>query len=83
MRSQVQAPEIEMLRRIEGVMLFGKVRSSSEIKKCLNIIERSQLKMVWPCTQNTSRKAFQTSFTCESKREKTGGTTTNTLGRLH
>ena len=49
MRSQVQASEIRFLRRIEGVTLFHKVRSS-EIRKSLNIeplllqIERSQLR---------------------------------------
>ena len=46
-RSQVQASEIRFLRRIEGVTLFNKVRSS-EIRKSLNIeplllrIERPQ-----------------------------------------
>jgi len=39
--------------------------------------------MVWSCKQNASEKASQTSFTFESKREKTGGTTTNTMSRLH
>ena len=49
MRSQVQASEMRFLRRIEGVALFNKVRSS-EIRKSLNIeplllrIERSQLR---------------------------------------
>ena len=49
MRSQVQASEMRFLRRIEGVALFIKVRSS-EIQKSRNIeplllrIERSQLK---------------------------------------
>ena len=49
MRSQVQASEMSFLRRIEGVTLFNKVRSS-EIQKSLNIkplllrIERSQLR---------------------------------------
>ena len=49
MRSQVQASEMRFLRRIEGVTLFNKVRSS-EIRKSLNIeplllrIERSQLR---------------------------------------
>ena len=49
MRSQVQASEIRALRRIEGVTLFNKVRSS-EIRKSFNIeplllrIERSQLR---------------------------------------
>ena len=48
-RSQVQASEMRFLRRIEGVTLFNKVRSS-EIQKSLNIeplllrIERSQLR---------------------------------------
>ena len=48
-RSQVQASEMRFLRRIEGVTLFNKVRSS-EIRKSLNIeplllqIERFQLK---------------------------------------
>ena len=48
-RSLVQAFEITFLRRIEGVTLFNKVRSS-EIRKSLNIkpllprIERSQLR---------------------------------------
>ena len=48
-RSQVQASEMRFLRRIEGVTLFNKVRSS-EIQKYLNIeplllpIERSQLR---------------------------------------
>jgi len=48
-RSQVQAAEIKFLRRIEGVTLFNKVRSS-EIRKSLIIelllfrIERSQLR---------------------------------------
>ena len=48
-RSQVQASEMRFLRRIEGVTLFNKVRSS-EIRKSLNIeplllrIERSQLR---------------------------------------
>ena len=52
MRSQVQASEMRFLRRIEGVTLFNKVRSS-EIQKSLNIeplllrIERSQLR--WFC----------------------------------
>ena len=47
MRSQVQASEMRFLRRIEGVALFNKVRSS-EIRKSLNIeplllrTERSQ-----------------------------------------
>ena len=50
MRSQVQASEMRFLRRIEGVTLFNKVRSS-EIRKSFNIeplllrIERSQLRM--------------------------------------
>jgi len=39
--------------------------------------------MVWPCKQNASEKVSQTSFICETKREKAGGTTTNTLARLH
>ena len=49
MRSQVQASKMRFLRRIEGVTLFNKVRSS-DIRKSLNIeplllrIERSQLK---------------------------------------
>ena len=49
MRSQVQASEMRFLRKIEGVTLFNKVRSS-EIRKSLNIeslhlrIERSQLR---------------------------------------
>ena len=49
MRSQVQASEMRFLRRIEGVTLFNKVRSS-ETRKSLNIkplllrIERSQLR---------------------------------------
>ena len=49
MRSQVQASEMRFLRRIEGVALFNKLRSS-EIRKSLNIeplllrIERSQLR---------------------------------------
>ena len=48
-RSQVQASEIRFLRKIEGVTLFNKVRSS-EIRKSLSIeplllrIERSQLR---------------------------------------
>ena len=48
-RSQVQASEMRFLRRIEGVTLFNKVRSS-EIRKYLNTeplllrIERSQLR---------------------------------------
>ena len=48
-RSQVQASEMRFLRRMEGVTLFNKVRSS-EIRKSLNIeplllrIERSQLR---------------------------------------
>ena len=52
------------------------VMRSSEIRKSLNIeplllrIERSQLKMVWPCKQNSSGKTLQTSFTCQSKWEK-------------
>ena len=36
MQSQVQASEMRFLRRIEGVTLFNKVRSS-EIRKSLNI----------------------------------------------
>ena len=49
MRSQVQAFEMRFLRRIEGVTLFNKVRSS-EIRESLNIeplllrIQRSQLR---------------------------------------
>ena len=49
MRSHVQASEMRFLRRIEGVTLFNKVRSS-EIRKSLQIeplllrIERSQLR---------------------------------------
>ena len=48
-RSQVQASAMRFLRRIEGVTLFNKVRSS-EIRKSVNIeplvlrIERSQLR---------------------------------------
>ena len=48
-RSQLQASETRFLRRIEGVVLFNKVRSS-EIRKSFNIepllfrIERSQLR---------------------------------------
>ena len=48
-RSQVQASEMRFLRRIEGVTLLDKVRSS-EIRKSLNVdplllrIERSQLR---------------------------------------
>ena len=49
MRSQVQASKMRFLRKIEGVTLFNKVRSS-KIRKSLNIeplllrIERSQLR---------------------------------------
>ena len=49
MRSQVQASEMRLLRRIEGVTLFNTVRGS-EIRKSLNIgplllrIEKSQLR---------------------------------------
>ena len=49
LRSQVQASEMRILRRFEGVALFNKERSS-EIRKSLNIepllfrTERSQLK---------------------------------------
>ena len=49
MRSHVQASEMRFLRRIEGVALFNKVRSS-EIRKSLSIepllfrIKRSQLR---------------------------------------
>ena len=49
MRSQVQASEMRSLRRIEGVTLCNKVRSS-KIRKSLNIeplllrIQRSQLR---------------------------------------
>jgi len=39
--------------------------------------------MVWPYKQNALGKASQTSFTCEIKREKAGGTDYKTLGRLH
>ena len=48
-RSQVQASEMRFFRKIEGVTLFNKVRSS-EIRKSLNIeplllrIERPQLR---------------------------------------
>ena len=48
-RSQVQAFEMKFLRKIEGVALFNKVRSS-EIRKSPNIeplllrIEKSQLR---------------------------------------
>ena len=46
-RSQVQASEMRVLRRIEGVTLFNKVRSS-EVRKSLEPlllrIERSQLR---------------------------------------
>ena len=48
-RSQVQASEMRFFRRIEGVTLFNKVRSS-EIRKSLNVeplllrIKRSQLR---------------------------------------
>ena len=48
-RSQVQASEMRFFRKIKGVTLFSKVRSS-EIRKSLNIepllfrIERSQLR---------------------------------------
>ena len=48
-RSQVQAYEMRFLRRIEGVAIFNKLRSS-DIRKSLNIeplplrIERSQLR---------------------------------------
>ena len=61
MRSQVQASEMRFLRRIEGVTLFNKVRSS-EIRKSLNIdplllrIERSQLRWFWPYKQNATGK---------------------------
>jgi len=34
--------------------------------------------MVRPYTQNATGNVSQTSFTCQSKREKVGGTTTNT-----
>ena len=49
MRLQVQASEMRSLRRIEGITLCNKVRSS-KIRKCINIeplllrIERSQLR---------------------------------------
>ena len=72
MRSQVQRSEMMFLRRIEGVTLFNKVRSS-EIRKSLNIeplllrIERSQLRWFGHCRQNASGKTAQTSFTCQSK----------------
>jgi len=84
-RSQLQASEMRFLRRIEGVTLLSKMRSS-EIWISMNIkllflwIENLSL-VVWPCKQNASGKASQTNFTCESK--KSGGMISNRLGRLH
>ena len=82
MRSQVQASEMRFLRRIEGVTLFNKVRSS-KIRKSLNIeplllrIERSQLRWFGRVSRMSqeSGKTPQTSFTCQSKWEKTSRTT--------
>ena len=81
MQSQVQASEMRFLRGIEGVTLFNKVRSS-EIRKSLDIeplllrIERSQLRWFGHVKQNASEKTPpQTSFTCQSKWEKTSWTT--------
>ena len=71
-RSQVQA--------CEWVFCVHKVRSS-EIRKTLNIEplllrnERSQLGWVRPCNQNAWGNTSQTSFTCQSKWEKTNWTT--------
>ena len=57
MRSQLQASEMRFLKRIEGVTLFNKVRSSEIRKSLIKIeplllrIERSQLRwfgQVWP-----------------------------------
>ena len=55
-QSQVQASEMRFLRRIEGVTLFNKVRSS-EFRKSLNIeplllrIKRSQLRWFGPVSR--------------------------------
>ena len=80
MRSQVQASEMRFLRRIEGVTLFNKVRSS-KIRKSLNIeplllrIERSQLRWFGHVSRMPQEKTPQTSFTCQSKWEKISRTT--------
>ena len=80
MLSQVQASEMRFLRKIEEVTWFKKMRSS-EIRKSLNIeplplrIERSQLKWFGHVSRNTSGKTPKTSFTCQSKWEKTSWTT--------
>jgi len=86
-RLQVQAFKMRFLRRIEGVTLFNKV-CSSKIRKSLNIeplllrIERPQLRWLGHVSRMPQERLSQTSFTCESKREKASGTTMNTLGRL-
>ena len=76
-RSQLQASEMRFLRRIEGVTLFDKVRSS-EIRKSLNIepllhrVERSQIRWFGHVSRMPlKRLPPQTSFTCQSKWEKT------------
>ena len=81
-RSEVQAYEMRFLRRIEGVTLFNKV-CSSEIQKSLNIeplllrIERSQLRWFGHVSRMPQVRLPkpETSFTCQSKWEKTSWTT--------
>ena len=80
MRSIVQASEMRFLRRIEAVTLFNKVRSSeirkiSQHRAVTSPNWKISAQMVWPCKQNASGKTPQTSFTCQSKWEKTSWTT--------
>ena len=81
MRSQVQASEMRYLRRIKGVTLFNKVRSS-EIRKSLNIeplllrIERSQLRWFGHVSRMPQeRLPKQVLLANQSKWEKTSWTT--------
>ena len=79
-RTQVQASEMRFLQKIERVTLFNKLRSS-EIRKSLNIeplllrIERSQLRWFGHVSRMPQDRLPQTSFTCQSKWEKTSWTT--------
>ena len=82
MRSQVHSSEMRFLQIIKGVALFNKMRSS-EIGKSLNIkplllrTERSLLRWFGHASRMPQKRLPipQTSFTCQSKREKTSWTT--------
>jgi len=65
----------------ESWVMTERIQSQLQASEMKFLLKLKELRYLTKCSSKI-RKSLK-SFTCESKREKAGGTTTNTLARLH